>query len=1061
MRGCRYDAGSRLPIAGPPEKPPLERVEPCDEYVELAARSHFSFLRGGSSPEALARRAAELGYVAIALTDFAGLYGAVRAMVECEEAKIRLVLGCELPFSERRDAGVLLHVRDHDGYENLCALLSAAHARGPKVTKNDHAFATIEEIARHAGGLFCTAEGAMARADLGALRDAFGDRFSVGTFRHLDGEDATRERAAIAAARDLAAPIVAHNAVRFAIADHKMVLDVLHCIRRGITLDDAGRELLPNTEARLVAPREMAARFADHPAWIARTREIARACTFSLRALEYKFPCTLDANETPDAALRRMTYEGAKSRYGEIPESVRAILEKELAVIADLKVATYFLSVREIVDIARDKDILCQGRGSAANSAVCFCLGITAVDPARASLLFERFLSAERAEPPDIDVDFEHERREEVIQEIYSRFGRDRAAMVSEVICYRGKSALREVGKVFGFSLEQVDRLASIVTWWDALDAATMKRLRDQGFDPTEPRVRHCLRMAAAIQGYPRHLSIHVGGFILSAEPLHRIAPVEPATMKDRTVVPWDKDDIDVLKFFKMDVLGLGMLTAIRKALVFVQAREGTPSLFVNDLLAAIPAEDPAVYEALCRADSVGVFQIESRAQMAMLPRLLPKCFYDLVIEVAIVRPGPIQGGMVHPYLRRRNGEEAIVAPHEILWPILERTLGVPLFQEQVMQIAIVGAGYSGGEADQLRRDMAAWKRNGKLARHRERLRRGFLEHGISDEFAERLYKQIQGFGEYGFPESHAASFALLVYASAWLKVHHPAAFAAALVNSQPMGFYSSNTILQDAARHGVELLPIRVECSDWDCRVHENSVRVGLRLVKGLGEEPGRRIEKARAQRAFGSIEDLRARAELDRKEMDALAESGALNVLARGGARDAMWSVRASRGEGLFRGIGAPDDVTLPALTRAEQLVLDFERTGVSTDDHPMRAMRAKLPKNVMSSAELAKAPHGKRVTTAGLVICRQRPGTASGIVFVTLEDEFGFVNLVLWSSVFERLRRVAVSSGLLLVHGRVDAFAKRRDDGSSDVVYVIVDHLDKLKLTRDLPSMSRDFH
>ena len=1061
MRGCRYDAGSRLPIAGPPEKPPLERVEPCDEYVELAARSHFSFLRGGSSPEALARRAAELGYVAIALTDFAGLYGAVRAMVECEEAKIRLVLGCELPFSERRDAGVLLHVRDHDGYENLCALLSAAHARGPKVTKNDHAFATIEEIARHAGGLFCTAEGAMARADLGALRDAFGDRFSVGTFRHLDGEDATRERAAIAAARDLAAPIVAHNAVRFAIADHKMVLDVLHCIRRGITLDDAGRELLPNTEARLVAPREMAARFADHPAWIARTREIARACTFSLRALEYKFPCTLDANETPDAALRRMTYEGAKSRYGEIPESVRAILEKELAVIADLKVATYFLSVREIVDIARDKDILCQGRGSAANSAVCFCLGITAVDPARASLLFERFLSAERAEPPDIDVDFEHERREEVIQEIYSRFGRDRAAMVSEVICYRGKSALREVGKVFGFSLEQVDRLASIVTWWDALDAATMKRLRDQGFDPTEPRVRHCLRMAAAIQGYPRHLSIHVGGFILSAEPLHRIAPVEPATMKDRTVVPWDKDDIDVLKFFKMDVLGLGMLTAIRKALVFVQAREGTPSLFVNDLLAAIPAEDPAVYEALCRADSVGVFQIESRAQMAMLPRLLPKCFYDLVIEVAIVRPGPIQGGMVHPYLRRRNGEEAIVAPHEILWPILERTLGVPLFQEQVMQIAIVGAGYSGGEADQLRRDMAAWKRNGKLARHRERLRRGFLEHGISDEFAERLYKQIQGFGEYGFPESHAASFALLVYASAWLKVHHPAAFAAALVNSQPMGFYSSNTILQDAARHGVELLPIRVECSDWDCRVHENSVRVGLRLVKGLGEEPGRRIEKACVQRAFGSIEDLRARAELDRKEMDALAESGALNVLARGGARDAMWSVRASRGEGLFRGIGAPDDVTLPALTRAEQLVLDFERTGVSTDDHPMRAMRAKLPKNVMSSAELAKAPHGKRVTTAGLVICRQRPGTASGIVFVTLEDEFGFVNLVLWSSVFERLRRVAVSSGLLLVHGRVDAFAKRRDDGSSDVVYVIVDHLDKLKLTRDLPSMSRDFH
>ncbi len=477
---------------------------------------------------------------------------------------------------------------------------------------------------------------------------------------------------------------------------------------------------------------------------------------------------------------------------------------------------------------------------------------------------------------------------------------------------------------------------------------------------------------------------------------------------------------------------------------------------------------------------------------MAMLPRLLPKSFYDLVIEVAIVRPGPIQGGMVHPYLRRRSGEEAIDVPHEILRSILERTLGVPLFQEQVMQIAIVGAGYSGGEADQLRRDMAAWKRNGKLARHRERLRRGFLERGISEEFAERLYKQIQGFGEYGFPESHAASFALLVYASAWLKVHHPAAFAAALVNSQPMGFYSANTILQDAARHGVGLLPIRVEYSDYDCTLEEGKIakaprrqkeeevgeepnsllapwrlgdplliRVGLRQVKGLGEEAGRRVEKARKERAFESVEDLRARADLDCKEMDALAESGALNELAGGGAREAMWSVRAARGEGLFRGLGADDAIALPPLTRAEQLVLDFERTGISVGDHPMRAMRLQLPKTVQSSAELAKAPHGKRVTMAGLVICRQRPGTASGIVFVTLEDELGFVNLVLWAKVFERLRRVATSSGLLLVHGRVDAFAKRRDDGSSDVVYVIVDHLEKLKLARELPSMSRDFH
>jgi error-prone DNA polymerase len=1046
-----------MPIGPAPEKPPLVRGPPSDAYVELAVRSNFSFLRGGSSPEALVRRAAELGYEAFALTDFAGLYGAVRAMVESEEAKVRLVLGCDLPLDDERS--LILHIENHVGYTHLCELLSEAHRNGPKLTKNETARIDVAYVARRADGLWCIAPETLTHEELATLKDAFGDRLSMGVHRHLDGEDVRRELLAVSKARDLGIAIVAHNAVRFAVAEHKQVLDVLTCIRKGITLDAAGRGLLPNAEARLVSPGEMVVRFSDHPEWIARTREIAAACTFSLRELAYKFPCEVPAGETSDSLLRKMTYEGARERYaGAIPEKVSALIEKELALIAKLEVATYFLSVRTIVDIARERDILCQGRGSAANSAVCFCLGITAVDPARSSLLFERFLSAERKEPPDIDVDFEHERREEVIQEIYRRYGRDRAAMVSEVICYRGKSALREVGKVFGFSLEQVDRLSSIVTWWDKLDEATIRRLREAGFDERDPRVKQCLRMAAAIQGHPRHLSIHVGGFILSAEPLERIAPVEPATMKDRTVVPWDKDDIDVLGFFKVDVLGLGMLTAIRKAMGFVRKNEKKSFI---DCLAEIPAEDPVVYEALCRADSVGVFQIESRAQMAMLPRLLPRSFYDLVIEVAIVRPGPIQGGMVHPYLRRRNKEEPIDVPHKLLEPILERTLGVPLFQEQVMQIAIVGAGYSGGEADQLRRDMAAWRRNGKLVRHRERLHRGFAKNGISEDFSERLYKQIQGFGEYGFPESHAASFALLVYASAWIKVHHPAAFAAALINSQPMGFYSASTILQDAQRHGVVLEPIRVECSDWDCKVSGETIRVGLRLVKGLGEEAGRRIEKLRP---YASVEDLRARAELDRKEMDALAEAGALNDLIAASTREAMWSVRAPRGEGLFRGIGVDDDVTLPPLTRTEQLVLDFERTGISIADHPMLAMRSVLPKHVLGSRELAKTAHGKHVTTAGLVICRQRPGTASGIVFVTLEDEHGFVNLVLWAQVFERYRRVATSSGLLLVKGRVDAFSRRRDDGSTDVVYVIADHLEKLKLDRagaPLPSMSRDFH
>ena len=1041
-----------MPIAPPPAKPPLERAPPCGEYVELAVRSNFSFLRGGSSPEALVRRAAELGYEAIALTDFTGLYGAVRAMLEGDETRVRPIVGCEL------ESGVLLHVENHAGYTHLCELLSEAHKNGPKVTKNETANVSIESVARLAGGLWCTAPASVGVEALGVLREAFGERMSLGTFRHLDGEDFRREREVIEAHRATGIPIVAHNAVRFAVAEHKPVLDVLHCIRRGMTLDEAGRELLPNAEARLRAPREMAARFSERPAWIARTREIAGACTFSLRELRYKFPCEVPEGETADSLLRRMTYEGAASRYGGmVPERVRAQIEKELALIAKLEVATYFLSVRVIVDIARERDILCQGRGSAANSAVCFCLGITAVDPARASLLFERFLSAERKEPPDIDIDFEHERREEVIQEIYRRYGRGRAAMVSEVICYRGRSALREVGKVFGFSLEQVDRLASIVTWWEKLDEKKLAQLREEGFDPSDARVRQCLAMAAAIQGYPRHLSIHVGGFVLSAEPLERIAPVEPATMKDRTVVPWDKDDIDALGFFKVDVLGLGMLTAIRRALAFIHSAEiGRPKTF-NDYLAEIPAEDPAVYDALCRADSVGVFQIESRAQMAMLPRLKPRSFYDLVIEVAIVRPGPIQGGMVHPYLRRRNGEEPIDVPHPILEPILQRTLGVPLFQEQVMQIAIAGAGYSGGEADQLRRDMAAWRRNGKLSRHRERLQRGFRERGISAEFGERLYKQIQGFGEYGFPESHAASFALLVYASAWLKVHHPAAFAAALVNSQPMGFYSPSTILQDAKRHGVELLPIRVEYSDWDCGLEVGEIRVGLRQIRGLGEEAGKRIQAARP---FASVEDLRARAGLDRKEMDAVAESGALDDLV-GGTRRAMWSVRAARGEGLFRGVGGRDEVTLPPLTRVEQLSLDFERTGLSVRDHPMRAMRGSLPASVLDSRALQRAPHGARVTTAGLVICRQRPGTASGVVFMTLEDEHGFVNLVLWSKVFERLRRVATSSGLVIAQGKIDAYSGRRPDGVSDVVHVVVDRLERLKLERELPSMSRDFH
>ena len=569
-----------------------------------------------------------------------------------------------------------------------------------------------------------------------------------------------------------------------------------------------------------------------------------------------------------------------------------------------------------------------------------------------------------------------------------------------------------------------------------------------------------CIALAKAIQGYPRHLSIHVGGFVLSAAPLYEVAPVEPAAMPGRTVIPWDKDDIDALGFFKVDVLALGMLTAIRKAMDFV-SKDGS----AIDRLARIPAEDPAVYDALCAADTVGVFQIESRAQMSMLPRLLPRSFYDLVIEVAIVRPGPIQGGMVHPFLRRRSGEEPIDPPHPCLQPILERTLGVPLFQEQVMQIAIAGAGYTGGEADQLRRDMAAWKKNGRLARHKERLEQGFIARGISPEFAERLYKQIHGFGEYGFPESHAASFALLVYASAWLKVHHPAAFAAALVNSQPMGFYSANTILEDARRHGVTTLPIDVAHSNWDCTLDQGNIRLGLRQVKGLGEETGLRVEAARAQGAFSSVEDVRGRACLPRTELSALAEAGALESLVEG-RRRAIWSAREPQHGELFQGVSAADRAPqLPELSRVDQLMLDFDRTGLSVTDHPMRALRSRMGREVLSSQELSGVPHGARVSAAGLVICRQRPGTASGVVFVTLEDEFGFINLVLWARVFERLRKVATSSSLMLARGTIErskVVVAAGDARPQSTIHLVVESLARLPIGGEaMPTMSRDFH
>ena len=988
-------------------------------FVELCAKTCFSFLEGGSQPREMIARAAELAMPAIAIADRDGLYGLARAYdatrkrAKAGEPTPRLVSGADFVV-DGTSSRVALLARDRTGYANLCRLLTIAHADRPK----GEPLLDVAHLAGHAGGLVALLPSPYDPRLAASVADAFGERAFLVAHRHAVSDDALRDREVRRLARRLALSIVASARPLYHHPSRRRVVDVLTCIRRGITLDEAGTLIAPNAEAFLRGDAEMRRRFRGDADWIDRSGEIADECHFSLGDLGYRFPISsVRAGETPDGTLARLVDEHLPWRYPEgAPAAVRALLDKELTLIARLAVAPYFLSVHEIVQIAREKKILCQGRGSAANSAVCFVLGVTSVDPARSSLLFERFLSEERNEPPDIDVDFEHERREEVIQEIYSRWGRDRAAMVSEIISYRGKSALREVGKAFGLSLEQVDRLSGALSYGDS--GVPAERVREAGLDPEGDRVRQVLELAREIEGFPRHLSIHVGGFVLSSTPLSEIAPIEPARMEGRTVVPWDKDDLDTLGFFKVDVLALGMLTAIRKGLALVM-----PGVDPLTALASVPAEDQRVYDAFCRADTVGVFQIESRAQMAMLPNLRPRRFYDLVVEVAIVRPGPIQGGMVHPYLRRRSGKEPVTVPHPSLEPILSRTLGVPLFQEQVMQLAIVGAGYTGGEADELRRDMAAWRKNGALLRHREKLLAGFAARGIGSAFGEALFRQIQGFGEYGFPESHAASFALLVYASGWLKVHHPAAFACALINSQPMGFYSASAIVQDAQRHGVAVRPVCALVSGWDCALEDGALRLGLRLVKGLARRAADALVAAREASAPTSIDDLARRARLDAKATTLLAEAGAFEGL-REGRREALWEAKAPRSFGLFASV-RDDEIapSLPPLAPVEQLVLDYARVGLSISDHPMRHLRARLPKNVLRARDLLDVRHGARVAVAGIVQSRQRPGTASGVVFVTLEDETGTCNIVIWSTLFEANRHVAVHATVLLVRGTLE--------------------------------------
>ncbi|MDX2052021.1 MAG: error-prone DNA polymerase [Polyangiaceae bacterium] len=1093
-------------------------------FAELLARSCFSFLRGASHPNELVDKAKELGLYAVAIADRDGLYGSVRAHTRAKELEQRVIVSAELslgvgnvelpdPKGAAEPAVLSFLVENHQGYQNLCRLLTLAHEERPK----GESLLMPEWLAAHAEGLQVLVPLPRVVGDsstcsdkvLGIVREVFRERAFLATYRHQDGHGREREQLANEWSIRFGLPILATARAFFHDREQKELLDVLYCIRRGITLDQAGSELLPNQEAVLRSEAEMQKLFYDRPAWVERTGELAQQLRFSLSELNYRFPCTLLPGETADQKLRRLAFSGLATRYPKgVPGGVGQQVEKELQLIQKLQMASYFLSTWEVVEMARRRRILCQGRGSAANSAVCYALGITAVDPARSNLLFERFMSEERAEPPDIDIDFEHERREEVIQEIYEQYGRERAAMVSEVICYRGKSSLREVGKVLGLSLDQVARLSSTITHWDTADVSK-DRLKEMGFDVSDARLLQVIRLAQKLEGIPRHLSIHVGGFVVSATPLYEVAPIEPGRMPGRTVIPWDKDDLEVLGFFKIDVLGLGILTAIRKALSTIHAdgglREEAEVFDPLNVITRIPAEDPVVYEMLCQADTVGVFQIESRAQMSMLPRLRPRKFYDLVVEVALVRPGPIQGGMVHPYLRRRNGEEPITVPHPELGSILERTLGVPLFQEQVMQISIVGAGYTGGEADQLRRDMAAWKKTGRLLRHRERLLAGFANKGISTAFGEALFEQIKGFGDYGFPESHSASFALLVYASAWQKAHYPAHFACALINSQPMGFYSPSTILQDAQRHGVQVRDVCVMRSEWDCSLElENAdessltamdsivsigltaskgdkdaslplpraIRLGFRLVKGFGEAAAQRIVQARKVRAFESLNDLLERAALRKEDVERLAEAGALQQLVAE-RRQALWQSRTPKLEGLFQGhVLGESKVRLPPLGAQETLLLDYAKKGLSTEDHPMRHLRSELKaQGVVESHRLAQMKKGQKVQVAGVVITRQQPGTASGVVFITLEDEYGFINLVLWRRIFERFHHAARHASLLWVYGEIDREIPRNDLSpnarvnsgvNTPVIHVVAEKLRRLELNQaNFSRVSRDFH
>jgi error-prone DNA polymerase len=1033
---------------------PAQTGRPADTlsgaYAELHCLTNFTFLRGASHPEELVERAAELGYRALAITDECSLAGVVRAHVAAKTAGLKILVGAE--FRLRDGLTLVLLAQDREGYGNLSGLITRARRAAPKgsyrLERDDFASGLPGCLT-----LFVPGDTIRSRDAL-FVREVFADRAWITAELHHGPDDRDRLGRLKGLSARSGLPLVAAGNVHMHIRGRRRLQDTLTAIRLRLPVAQVSRNLHPNGE-RCLRPLADLVRIYP-PELLAETAAIVQRCTFSLDCLRYEYPEELvPPGLTPAQHLRRLTEEGLRMRFpAGCPQKVRALIEHELSLIAELCYEAYFLTVHEMVAFARSRGILCQGRGSAANSAVCYALGITEVDPARMSMLFERFVSRERNEPPDIDIDFEHERREEVIQHIFDKYGRDRAALAATVVTYRMKSALRDIGKALGLTLEQLDRLSGTLSWWSHQDDLP-RRLHEAGLEPGNPLIGRIIQLTRTLIGFPRHLSQHVGGLVISRGPLSRLVPIENAAMKERTVIQWDKDDLDALGLLKVDVLALGMLTAISRALDLIGGFRGSPMRLQD-----IPAEDPVVYEMIRRADTVGVFQIESRAQMSMLPRLKPRNFYDLVIEIAIVRPGPIQGDMVHPYLKRRQNPDLVEYPGEEVKAVLERTLGVPIFQEQVMQLAVVAAGFTPGEADRLRRSMAAWRRRGGLEPFEQRLKDGMKARGYSEEFAGRIYRQILGFGEYGFPESHSASFALLAYASAWLKHHEPAAFLAALLNSQPMGFYGPSQLVQDARRHGVEVRPVDILHSEWDCTLEKGeagrpAVRLGLRMVSGLSRAGASRLLAVRLRNGLDTFEELTARAKTGRHEIGVLAAAGVFESML-GHRRKAAWAAMGVEPMALLLGdmpVSEHPAVFAPP-TEGQDIVADYSSLGLSLRRHPLALLRGRLKKlRVITAEELLSVSGGQTVRVAGLVTCRQRPSTAKGTIFITLEDETGSINVVVWHDLADRQHRVLLGARLLSVDGRLER--------ENEVLHLIARHLtDHSRLLGKLTVSSRDF-